>query len=136
MTMSHKPTVLFVCPHNANRSQIAAGYAQQLADGRVDVRSAGPTPAEGLNPVAVELMAEDGVDISQVTPQLLTEEAVRDADVVITLGCSDAVPPTDGKRFEDWALADPGGRDLESLRPMRDEIKRRVEALLPGLQSS
>lgn len=131
--MTDKPTVLFVCAHNANRSQIAAGYAQQLAGDRVRVVSAGPTPADRLNPVAVEAMAEEGIDISEVRPARLTEQVVDSADVVITLGCADAVPPTDGKRFEDWTLTDPAGRDLDSLRPMRDEIRQRVEGLLASL---
>ena len=131
--MSQTPTVLFVCPHNANRSQMAAGYAQHLAEGRAHVVSAGPTPADGLNPVAVKAMAEDGIDISHVQPALLTDQTVEDADVIITLGCADAVPATEGKRFEDWTLTDPAGRDLESLRPMRDEIKHRVEGLLASL---
>jgi arsenate reductase len=131
--MSENPTVLFVCPHNANRSQIAAGYAQHLGGDRVQVVSAGPTPADGLNPVAVEVMAEDGIDISQVQPALLTDRTIQDADVVITLGCADAVPAVQGKRFEDWALTDPAGRDLDSLRPMRDEIRQRVELLLASL---
>jgi arsenate reductase (thioredoxin) len=128
--MSEQTTILFVCPHNANRSQIAAGYTQHLSDGRVNVRSAGPAPAERLNPVAVEAMAEEGIDISQIEPALLTDQVIQDADVIITLGCADAVPPQSGKRFEDWTLADPAGRDLDSLRPMRDEIKQRVEELL------
>jgi arsenate reductase (thioredoxin) len=128
--MSQQPRVLFVCPHNANRSQIAAGYAEHLAAGRVRVASAGPSPAEGLNPVAVQAMAEDGIDISHVQPALLTDQTVEDADVIITLGCAAAVPAVDGKRFEDWTLTDPAGRDLDSLRPLRDEIKHRVEGLL------
>ena len=131
--MSQNPTVLFVCPHNANRSQIAAGYAQHLAGDRVRVVSAGPTPADALNPVAVQAMAEDGIDISQVQPAALTDETVDSADVVITLGCADAVPAVEGKRFEDWTLTDPAGRDLDSLRPMRDEIKGRVQGLLDSL---
>lgn len=131
--MSQTPTVLFVCPHNANRSQMAAGYAQRLAGGRVQVVSAGTAPAEGLNPVAVQAMAEDGIDISQVQPALLTDQAVEDADVIVTLGCADAVPAAEGKRFEDWTLTDPAGRDLDSLRPLRDEIKQRVEELLASL---
>lgn len=131
--MSQKPTVLFVCPHNANRSPMAAGYAQHLAEGRVEVRSAGPAPAEALNPVAVQAMADEGIDISQVDPQLLTEQLVADSDVVITLGCADAVPTRAGARFEDWTLTDPAGRDIDSLRPLRDEIKQRVEGLIATL---
>lgn len=131
--MDQRPTVLFVCPHNANRSQIAAGYAEHLGRGRVEVRSAGPTPAERLNPVAVEAMAEEGIDISAVEPAPLTDEVISGADVVITLGCADAVPARDGKRFEDWTFAEPQGRDLESLRPLREEIRQRVEGLLMTL---
>lgn len=131
--MNQNLTVLFVCPHNANRSQIAAGYAQHVADARVKVVSAGPSPSETLNPIAVEAMAEEGIDISQAEPALLTEEMVRGADVVITLGCADAVPSTDSTQFEDWTFTDPAGRDLDSLRPLRDEIKGRVERLLTRL---
>lgn len=131
--MSQRPTVLFVCPHNANRSQMAAGYAQQLAEGRLDVRSAGPTPAEALNPLAVEAMAEEGIDISRVDPQLLTEQLVADSDVVITLGCADAVTARPELRSEDWSLTDPGGRDIDSVRRVRDGIKQRVEGLIASL---
>jgi arsenate reductase len=131
--MSQTPTVLFVCPHNANRSQMAAGYAQHLAEGRLQVRSAGPTPADALNPVAVQAMAEEGIDLSRVEPQSLTEQLVDDSHVVITLGCADAVPARPGKRYEDWILADPAGRDIDSLRPMRDEIRERVEVLIASL---
>ena len=131
--MTSQPTVLFVCPHNANRSQMAAGYAQHLAGGRIAVLSAGPTPAEKLNPVAVTAMAEEGIDISRVEPALLTDETVQEADVVVTLGCADAVPTVAGKRFEEWTLTDPAGRDLESLRPLREEIRQRVEGLLATL---
>lgn len=131
--MSQRPTVLFVCPHNANRSQMAAGYAQHLAEGRLDVRSAGPTPAEALNPVAVKAMAEEGIDISRVDPQLLTEQLVADSDVVITLGCADAVTARPGLRSEDWTLTDPGGRDIDSVRRVRDGIKQRVEGLIASL---
>lgn len=131
--MSQTPTVLFVCAHNANRSQIAAGYAQHLGGDGVHVVSAGPTPADALNPVAVQAMAEDGIDISRVQPALLTDRTVEDADVVITLGCADAVRAPEGKRVEDWILTDPAGRDLDSLRPMRDEIRQRVEGLLDTL---
>lgn len=131
--MSQKPTVLFVCPHNANRSQMAAGFAQHLAKGQVEVWSAGPTPADRLNPVAVQVMAEEGIDISLVEPQLLTDRLVDDADVVITLGCADAVDAPPGKRSEDWMLTDPTGRDIDSVRPMRDQIKQRVERLIVGL---
>jgi arsenate reductase len=134
--MSSRTTILFVCPHNANRSQIAAGYAQHQAEGDVVVTSAGPYPAERLNPVAVDAMAEEGIDISRLRPALLTEETIACADVVITLGCADAVPATTGKRVEDWTLTDPSGRDLDSLRPMRNEIKARVEGLLATLDGA
>lgn len=131
--MSPRPTVLFVCPHNANRSQIAAGYAEQLAGGKVQVVSAGPTPAGGLNPIAIAAMAEDDIDISQVQPALLTERTIDGADVIITLGCADAIPATPGKRVEDWTLTEPTGRDLQALRPLRNEIRQRVETLLASL---
>ena len=131
--MSRTPRVLFVCPHNANRSQMAAAYLEHVARGRVEVLSAGPTPADRLNPVAVAAMAEDGIDIAHLRPQPLTEQVIADADVVITLGCSDVVPHRPGKRFDDWTLTDPAGRDLASIRPMREEIKRRVEGLLADL---
>lgn len=130
------PTLLFVCPHNANRSQIAAAYARHLARGRFEAKSAGPTPADRLNPVAVQAMAEEGIDISQVDPQLLTEQLVDASDVVITLGCANAVPARPTARLEDWTLADPVGRDLDSVRPMRDQIKRRVEGLIASLDSA
>jgi len=125
--------VLFVCPPNANRSQIAAGYAEQLAKGSVRVVSAGPTPADGLNPVAVAAMAEQGIDISQVQPALLTPQTINAADVIITLGCADAIPLTARKRVEDWTLTEPTGRDLPALRALRDEIQQRVESLLASL---
>jgi protein-tyrosine-phosphatase len=131
--MSHNPTVLFVCPHNANRSQMAAAYLRHSAEGRVAVLSAGPTPADRLNPIAVEAMAEDGINIADVQPQLLTSEVIDDADVIVTLGCADAAPAQPGKRFEDWTLADPAGRDLAAMRPMREEIKQRVQGLLDDL---
>ena len=131
--MSPETTVLFVCAHNANRSQIAAGYAHQLAQGRLNVVSAGSTPAERLNPVAVEVMAEDGIDISHVQPALLTHEVVSSATVIITLGCLDAITDAGGKRHEDWVLPDPTGRGPDSLRPLRNEIKSRVEDLVASL---
>lgn len=124
------PTVLFVCVHNAGRSQMAAGYLQQLAGDRVQVFSAGSEPADQLNPVAVAAMAEEGIDIAGRHPQILTTEAVKDSDVVITMGCGDTCPIFPGKRYEDWDLTDPAGLPIDEVRPIRDEIKARVEALL------
>jgi protein-tyrosine-phosphatase len=131
--MSEKPRVLFVCIHNAGRSQMAAGYAKALSGGAIDVRSGGSEPGNEINPVAVAAMAEDGVDISEGVPQLMTTEAVRDSDVVITMGCGDVCPVFPGKRYEDWDLTDPSGLPLDQVRPIRDEIKQRVEILLHGL---
>lgn len=127
------PTVLFVCVHNAGRSQMAAGYLQHLAGGRIRVLSAGSRPADRINPVAVEAMAEEGVDLTAASPQVLTTEAVRESDVVVTMGCGDACPVFPGKRYEDWVLADPAGQGIEAVRPIRDEIRRRVEALVAVL---
>ena len=124
------PSVLFVCVHNAGRSQMAAGYLRELGAGRVEVRSAGSLPADRINPVAVEAMREEGIDIAAEQPKVLSTDAVREADVVITMGCGDACPIFPGKRYEDWQLDDPAGQGLESVRPIRDEIRRRVEALL------
>ena len=129
----HKPSVLFVCVHNAGRSQMAAGYLRHLAAGRVEVRSAGSMPAEQINPVAVEAMREEGIDITAEQPKILTTEAVQDSDVVITMGCGDACPFFPGKRYEDWKLDDPAGQGIESVRPIRDDIKGRVETLLAEL---
>ena len=131
--MIEKPRVLFVCIHNAGRSQMAAGYASALSSGAVDVRSGGSEPGSEINPVAVAAMAEDGVDISAGVPQLMTTEAVRDSDVVITMGCGDVCPIFPGKRYEDWELTDPSGLPLDEVRPIRDEIKRRVGVLLSEL---
>lgn len=128
--MSTKPTVLFVCVHNAGRSQMAAGYLQALAGDRVDVLSAGSEPKDQINPVAIQAMAEEGIDIAGNQPKGLTTEAVRDSDVVITMGCGDACPIFPGKRYEDWELTDPAGRGIEDVRPIRDDIRGRVEALL------
>jgi len=128
--MSTKPTVLFVCVHNAGRSQMAAGYLQALAGDRVDVLSAGSEPKDQINPVAIQAMAEEGIDIAGNQPKVLTTDAVRDSDVVITMGCGDACPIFPGKRYEDWALTDPAGRGIDDVRPIRDDIKARVEALL------
>ncbi|MBU1800803.1 arsenate reductase ArsC [Nocardioides sp.] len=127
------PTVLFVCVHNAGRSQMAAGYLMALGAGRVEVLSAGSMPADSINPVAVEAMAEEGIDITSATPQVLTTEAVQASDVVVTMGCGDACPFFPGKRYEDWELADPAGQGIESVRPIRDEIRARVETLLGQL---
>jgi len=127
------PTVLFVCVHNAGRSQMAAGYLMALGAGRVDVLSAGSMPADSINPVAVEAMAEEGIDITSAKPRVLTTEAVQASDVVVTMGCGDACPFFPGKRYEDWELADPAGQGIESVRPIRDEIRARVETLLGEL---
>jgi protein-tyrosine-phosphatase len=133
MTSTSKPTVLFVCVHNAGRSQMAAGYLQHLAGDRIEVLSAGSQPADQVNPVAVAAMAEEGIDITREQPKLLTDSAVKQADVVITMGCGDACPFYPGKRYEDWVLNDPAGRSLDVVRPIRDEIRSRVEALLKEL---
>ena len=131
--MSDRPTVLFVCVHNAGRSQMAAGYLQHLAGDRIDVRSAGSQPAEQVNPVAVEAMAEEGVDITAEQPKVLTTDAVQASDVVVTMGCGDECPYFPGKRYEDWVLDDPAGQDIAAVRPIRDEIRRRVERLVAEL---
>ncbi len=125
-----RPTVLFVCVHNAGRSQMAAGYLQHLAGDRVRVLSAGSQPADTVYPVAVAAMAEDGIDITTETPKLLTDSSVREADVVITMGCGDACPYYAGKRYLDWELDDPAGQDLDAVRPIRDEIRARIETLV------
>jgi protein-tyrosine-phosphatase len=131
--VSAKPTVLFVCVHNAGRSQMAAGYLTALAGDRVEVLSAGSEPKDQVNPVAVAAMAEDGIDISHNEPKILTVDAVKESDVVITMGCGDACPIFPGKRYEDWELDDPAGRAIEAVRPIRDEIRRRVEQLISEL---
>ncbi|MEI5671948.1 MULTISPECIES: arsenate reductase ArsC [unclassified Nocardioides] len=128
-----KPTVLFVCVHNAGRSQMAAGYLRHLAGDRVEVLSAGSQPADTVNPAAVAAMAEEGIDLATARPRVLTEDAVRVADVVVTMGCGDACPFFPGTRYEDWVLEDPAGQGLEAVRPIRDEIRGRVEALLASL---
>jgi len=127
------PTVLFVCVHNAGRSQMAAGYLQALGGGQVKVFSAGSEPAEHINPQAVSVMAEEGIDISVNTPQVLETETVRHSDVVITMGCGDVCPIFPGKRYEDWVLEDPAGQDVDAVRKIRDEIKARITALLEEL---
>jgi protein-tyrosine-phosphatase len=128
-----RPSVLFVCVHNAGRSQMAAAYVEALGRGRVEVRSAGSAPGDEVNPAAVEAMAEVGIDLSAATPKVLTTEAVQASDVVITMGCGDACPIFPGKRYEDWVLEDPAGKGVESVRPIRDEIHGRVLELLGSL---
>ncbi|MFC7847636.1 arsenate reductase ArsC [Arthrobacter sp. NPDC057388] len=128
-----KPSVLFVCVHNAGRSQMAAGFLTSLSRGAIDVRSAGSEPAFEVNPSAVDAMAEVGIDISAEVPKVLTTGALKEADVVITMGCGDECPVFPGKRYEDWELADPAGKGIESVRPIRDEIRTRVEALVTEL---
>jgi arsenate reductase (thioredoxin) len=125
--------VLFVCVHNAGRSQMAAGFLRQHGAGRVDVLSAGTEPADQVNPAAVAAMAEKGIDIAAAKPARLSDSAVAQADVVITMGCGDACPFYPGKRYEDWELEDPAGKELEAVRTIRDDIERRVRALLSGL---
>ena len=125
--------MLFVCVHNAGRSQMAAGYLRHLGGDRVTVLSAGSEPGDRINPVAVAAMAEEGIDIAGAQPQVLTTDAVQESDVVVTMGCGDACPFYPGKRYEDWVLDDPAGQDLETVRPIRDEIKARVEGLLADL---
>ena len=124
------PTVLFVCVHNAGRSQMAAGYLRHLAGDRVTVLSAGSAPGDSLNPAAVAVMAEEGIDIASQVPQLLSVDSVKASDVVITMGCGDACPVFPGKRYEDWELEDPAGKDLEHVRQIRDDIRGRIENLL------
>ena len=131
--MSGRPTVLFVCVHNAGRSQMAAGFLRALSGGAVEVRSAGSMPADQINPVAVEAMAEEGIDITTEKPKVLTTEAVQESDVVVTMGCGDECPFFPGKRYEDWQLDDPAGLGVAAVRPIRDEIDRRVQALLTEL---
>ena len=129
-----KPSVLFVCVHNAGRSQMAAGWLRHLAGDAVEVRSAGSVPGDRVNPAAVEAMAEVGIDISDQRPKVLTTDAVEASDVVITMGCGDACPIFPGKRYLDWPLEDPAGRGLASVRPIRDEIERRIRDLLAELR--
>ena len=131
--MTDRPTVLFVCVHNAGRSQMAAGYLQHLAGERVQVLSAGSQPADQVNPAAVAAMAEEGIDIGTEQPKLLSDSAVRTADVVITMGCGDECPFYPGTRYEDWVLDDPAGQGIEAVRPIRDEIDRRVVELLDSI---
>ena len=123
-------TVLFVCVHNAGRSQMAAGFMKAIGKEKVNVLWAGSVPKDQINPVAVEVMKEVGIDISNNQPKILTTESVKESDVVITMGCGDACPIFPGRRYEDWQLEDPAGKDLETVRKIRDEIKSRIEALL------
>ncbi|UGQ09414.1 arsenate reductase ArsC [Yinghuangia sp. ASG 101] len=132
-TPSDRPSVLFVCVHNAGRSQMAAGFLRHLGAGRVDVLSAGSVPGDRVNPVAVAAMREVGIDIAGQAPRVLTAEAVRASDVVVTMGCGDACPVFPGKRYLDWRLDDPAGRDIDAVRPIRDEIERRTRTLLGEL---
>ena len=132
-TSSLNPTVLFVCVHNAGRSQMAAGFLRELSGGRVTVLSAGSLPADQINPTAIEAMGELGIDIAGEQPKVLTVDAVRESDVVITMGCGDVCPIFPGKRYEDWELDDPAGQGIEAVRPIRDDIKSRIEALLGEL---
>ena len=131
--MTDKPAVLFVCVHNAGRSQMAAGYLTALAGGKIEVRSAGSIPGQQINPVAIQAMAEEGIDISAQTPKILTTESVRASDVVITMGCGDACPIFPGKRYEDWELEDPAGKGIATVRRVRDDIRGRVETLIGEL---
>lgn len=133
--MPDRPSVLFVCVHNAGRSQMAAGYLQHLAGDRIEVRSAGSAPAESVNPAAVAAMSEEGIDISAAQPRILTPDTVKQSDVVITMGCGDACPIFPGKRYEDWELPDPAGQGVEAVRPIRDDIRGRVEELIASLEA-
>jgi arsenate reductase len=128
-----RPTVLFVCVHNAGRSQMAAGYLRHLAGDRIEVLSAGSEPGDRVNPVAVQAMREEGIDLTGEQPKVLTTESVQASDVVVTMGCGDACPYFPGKRYEDWVLDDPAGQGIEAVRPIRDEIRRRVEGLVSEL---
>ncbi|RKE64885.1 arsenate reductase ArsC [Microbacterium sp. AG238] len=129
----NKPSVLFVCVHNAGRSQMAAGFLRDIAGDRVEVRSAGSMPAGQINPVAVAAMAEVGIDITGEQPKVLTTEAVQASDVVITMGCGDACPFFPGKRYEDWKLDDPAGQGIDAVRPIRDDIRERIQQLVDEL---
>ena len=131
--MSTKPSVLFVCVHNAGRSQMAAAYLTALSNGAIEVRSAGSAPADSVNPAVVEVLKEDGIDIATEFPKVLTVEAVQSSDVVITMGCGDVCPIFPGKRYEDWVLEDPAGQGPDSVRPIRDEIRSRIEQLISEL---
>ena len=130
---ARRPSVLFVCVHNAGRSQMAAAFLTTLGKGVIEVRSAGSQPADKINRAAVEAMAELGIDMSAEVPKVLTTEAVKESDVVITMGCGDECPYFPGKRYEDWVLEDPAGKGVESVRPIRDQIKGRIEDLIASL---
>lgn len=132
-TTTGKPSVLFVCVHNAGRSQMAAGWLTHLAAGRVEVRSAGSAPADQVNPIAIEAMREVGIDITAAQPKVLTVDAVEASDVVITMGCGDACPIFPGKRYEDWKLDDPAGQGIDAVRKIRDDIRARIEKLITQL---
>jgi arsenate reductase (thioredoxin) len=134
--VTDRPSVLFVCVHNAGRSQMAAGYLTHLTGGAIEVRSAGSEPADQVNPMAVQVMAEDGIDITSETPKVLTNDAVNASDVVITMGCGDTCPIFPGKRYEDWVLDDPAGQDVDTVRGIRDAIRGRVERLIEELALS
>ena len=134
--MANKPSVLFVCVHNAGRSQMAAGYLSHLAGDTIEVRSAGSAPVDSINPVVVEAMLEEGIDISDQKPKILTTNAIQASDVVITMGCGDACPFFPGKRYLDWKLDDPAGEGLDGVRAIRQEIRQRIEGLIVELQSS
>ncbi len=131
--MSEKPSVLFVCVHNAGRSQMAAGFLRELGAGKIEVLSAGSAPADSINPSVVAAMLELGIDISAEQPKILTTESVQVSDVVITMGCGDVCPIFPGKRYEDWKLEDPAGQGVDAVRPIRDEIKARIEGLISEL---
>ncbi|WP_042370305.1 arsenate reductase ArsC [Streptacidiphilus neutrinimicus] len=130
-----RPSVLFVCVHNAGRSQMGAAFLNHLSEGRVEVRSAGSAPADAVNPAVVEAMAEVGIDLSGQKPKILTADAVQASDVVITMGCGDACPIFPGKRYLDWKLEDPAGQGVDAVRPIRDEIERRIRGLLTELDA-
>ena len=134
-SMKDKPQILFVCVHNAGRSQMAAGFMENISQGRVKVISAGSTPKDLINPLAVQVMAEVGIDIANNQPKILTNKAVQESDVVITMGCGDSCPFYPGKRYEDWELEDPAGQSIEKVREIRDQIKIKVEELLSSLTS-
>ena len=136
MSSSPLASVLFVCVHNAGRSQMAAGFLSHLAGDRIEVRSAGSVPGDQVNPAAVEAMDEVGIDISAAQPKILTTEAVQASDYVITMGCGDACPIFPGKKYLDWALEDPAGKGVEAVRPIRDEIGRRIEALIDEIDAT
>jgi arsenate reductase (thioredoxin) len=134
--MATKPSVLFVCVHNAGRSQMAAGWLRHLAGDRVDIRSAGTEPADQINPVAIQAMAEVGIDITDQTPKVLDWDTAQASDIIVTMGCGDTCPVFPGKRYEDWKLDDPAGQPIETVRHIRDDIRSRIEALVAALPTS